>query len=71
MGKKTSMWINTVIKEEQELENNYCSCITGRKNNVCAQDRLNGPSELQMLWGKAKDETAFWYSPAGVWTHAL
>jgi len=39
--------------------------------HLCAQSRLNGPSDLQRQWRKVIDETPFWCSLVGVWTDVL
>jgi len=37
----------------------------------CAQGRLNGPSELQMQWSEAKDETTLRYAHGEIRTRAV
>ena len=39
--------------------------------HFCAHGRLNGPSDLQMLWSAVEDETPFRYAHAEIQTQVV
>ena len=42
--------------------------MIGVCDHVCAQGRLNGPSDLQREWNEMKDETPFKYAHTAIRT---